>query len=172
MTSMNRRQFLVSGLTATGALLLGAPLGGTRRGVREPLVGNQLGGEIFVDGKIEAVAKFKILRPFLIGHEIGATRFDFDDGEGAAPVERNHVCPPPVLKAKLGQADLAERAEMARKATRQSGGDLVEFRCSRVIGHRATVSEQNRNIKRLVQAFRKPLHVAFGVRQELMQRRI
>ena len=67
-----------------------------------------------VDGKIEPVAEFEVIWPFLIGHEVGAAGFNFHDGEPARPVERDYICTPPVFQAKLTDTDLAQSTKVSR----------------------------------------------------------
>ena len=54
-------------------------------------------GKGLVDGKIEAVAEFQVVLPFVIGYKVTSAGFNFHDRKEARLIERDNIRASPVF---------------------------------------------------------------------------
>ena len=74
-------------------------------------------------GEIEPVAEILVIRPFLVGPEIGDARLDLHDGERAVRRERDQVGPAAVGEGEFRQGHVPELREQAAHAALDAGRD-------------------------------------------------
>jgi hypothetical protein len=69
-------------------------------------------------GETQAVGKFAIVRPFVVGAKIGDRTLDFDDNQVAALAERQNIGAAAVGEREFDEARIAEVIEGAAHAAR------------------------------------------------------
>jgi hypothetical protein len=86
------------------------------------IIGDQRGGKPACDGKVQAVGKFAIARPFSVGAEIGERALDLDSDDLTAPPQSQDIGAAAVGEREFDESGVAKLAQGAANSARQETG--------------------------------------------------